>query len=1078
MRKLFYIVSFCLLAVALPAVADTYYFCDFENDTENATWQLNTPRNENHEWAQLWYIGSAVAKDGERGLYVSTDNGATTSYQAKPQSVIVWREFDNLEAGMYDVAFDWRNMGDSLRAALLVVWVPDDDPNDKTVAPKEYFSKMVCGQNEEINARAWIKDNQILFNGTIGTDSLLVGSSAWTHSVGKVQVKGNIKKYRLAFIFLTSGQAKVRNPGACVDNVQIARNNCGTPTDLKVSVSGRQATFTWKSNAQKFNIRYSKQGTDRVEEITGLNTPQLIRTLDHGVYNFYIQVVCNGETSVWYSFPIVIIYDSKCFNYLDLTEQNCYYSETVAGANQSFDTNETLLKPTKIDKGFNSMYSQHTIHYMEDEFDVRTYNSTDNRNQKVEPLRTIPDGEIASVRVGGWEPQEGHVARVAYDFVVDTTEASVLMLKYALVLQTSGHPERQRPRFILKVVDADTGKELSNCTTADFTAQTSGDGWNISRVKQGEDNDEDICWRDWTTIGMNLSEYNNAHIRILLTVYGCTQSYHYAYAYFTLNCASGRIEGINCGDNPTNEFIAPPGFDYRWYLATDPNTTLSTKDTFPVDYDDDRLYMVDVIYKTNKDCGFTLSACAIPRYPVPEATYEVYQKDCKNYIRFTNKSHVRTKNIRTGEVTEYSPYSLESILWDFGDAAPQTAEWDPEIELPAEGGNYHVALTTTIGLCDTTAYYDIVVPAIAPDTIVEIPTGLCEGNSYTFEKKSYYSDTTIVVQAKNIYGCDSLHKLVLRFNPIKRTEIFETILEGTSYAFNGKQYTLAGKYEATLTSAAGCDSIVTLNLSIEPSLKAHVTSVSAPCAGDENHDGDAVFDVVFDITAGVADECRVSFAETDKNMGWKDEVFTFTPEYRAGTHTISISIPKNVVPGWYPFYLHFDSKNVGSCRDTAMVEVRYPSSIIHTRWNNVFIVLHNDNYKGYQWYKNGELVEGANESSYFEDDMNVKDTYTVRITLADGTSLSVCPFTMAQLTPVEEVSGTSAWHSGYTYTVERGSALPISKEGILHYEWYSLTGLRLHSSSEDLIRAPQESGWYILKIFTNTGEVVNRVIVL
>ena len=1080
MRKLFYIVSFCLLAVALPAVADTYYFCDFENDTENATWQLNTPKNEGYEWPHLWCIGSAVSKDGERSLYVSADNGATAGYTSgNARIVIAWREFDNLEAGEYDIAIDWRSVGDSLRAALYVAWVPDDAPNDKTDSPKNYFSNMYCALGNVVNQNKWLAENLVTFVNYTDSSYLLSGSSIWSHSIGKIAVKENIKKYRLAFAFVTWGNTAVRNPGACIDNVQLARNNCGTPTDLKASVSGRQATFTWKSSAQQFNIRYSKQGSDEVKEVKGLNAPLFIQTLDHGVYNFYIQVVCNGETSVWYAFPVVIVYDSKCFNYLDLKEENCYYSELVASVDQGFSYNETLLKPAKIDKGFSSMYSRHTIHYMENEFDARTYNSVDNNNKRVAPLRTIPEGEIASVRVGSWE-QAGHVARIAYDFVVDTTEASVLMLKYALVLQTSGHVLAQRPRFILKVVDADTGKELSKCTTADFSSQTGGDGWNIFHVNgPGTEDSNDICWRDWTTIGMNLSEYNNAHIRILLTVYGCTQSYHYAYAYFTLNCTSGRIEGINCGDNPTNEFIAPAGFNYRWYLASDPNNTLSTKDTFPVDYDDDRVYMVDVTYKTNDRCGFTLSACAIPRYPVPEATYKVYQKDCRNYVDFTNKSHVRTKNIRTGEVIEHSPYSLDAVLWDFGNVSPQTTEWAPDsVELPAEGGIYRVALTTSIGLCDTTAYYDIVVPAIAPDTVVETPTGLCEGRPYTFEGKKYSSDTTIIVQSKNIYGCDSLYKLVLRFNPIKRTEISETILEGTSYTLDGKQYTTAGKYEATLTSAAGCDSIVTLNLSIEPSLKAHVTSVAAPCAGDANHDGDAAFDVEFDITAGAGDECRVSFSEAEKTMGWKDEVFTFTPEYKVGTHTISISIPKNVVPGWYPFYLHFDSKNVGSCRDTAMVEVRYPTSVVETRWGDVFVVSHNDDYREYQWYKNGEPIEGATGATYFEDGMDAGTTYSVRITLADGTALSVCPFTMAQLTSVEEVNGTSAWHSGYTYTVERGSVLPISMEGISHYEWYSLTGQRLHSSNAEGIRAPQESGWYILKVFTNAGDVVNHVVVL
>lgn len=1076
MRKLSYIVSLLFLAVALPLAADTYYFCDFENEAENAKWQLNTPRNESATWANLWYIGSATAKDGQKGLYISADGGATVGYQKQSQMVIAWREFDNLEQGEYDIAIDWRNVGDSLRSALYVLWIPDDDPTDKTTPENKYFSQMICGMNNEINARKWVVDNYVTFT-TGDTTNLLVGSSVWTHSVAKIQVAANIKKYRLAFMYVTAGEAAVRNPAACVDNVQIARNNCGTPTDLKVSVAGRQATFTWKSSAEKFNIRYSRQGSSEVKEIKNLNTPQLICNLDHGVYNFYIQVICNGEESVWYAFPIVIVYDSKCFNYLELTNTNCYYSEKVAGANENFDTNERLLKPIKIDKGFASMYSRHTIHYMEDEFDARTYNSVDYRKQKVEPLRTIPEGEIASVRVGSWE-QSGHVARIAYDFVVDTTEASVLMLKYALVLQTSGHEARQRPRFILKVVDADSGEELSDCTTADFTAQDSGEGWNISHVRaDGSDDGLDVCWRDWTTIGMNLSEYNNAHIRILLTVYGCTQSYHYAYAYFTLNCTSGRIEGINCGDDPTNEFIAPAGFDYRWYLASEPSKTLSTKDTFPVDYKDDRLYMVDVTYKTNKDCGFSLSACAIPRYPVPEATYQVFQKDCKNYIRFTNKSHVRTKNLRTGEVIENSSYSLETILWDFGNAAPQTTEWSPEIELPAAGGDYHVTLTTTIGLCDTAAYYDIHVPAILPDTVTD-SLRLCEGETHKFNGKEYRSDTTIVVETHNIYGCDSIYTLVLRFNPIKRTDLYETILEGTSYTLAGQQFSTAGDHKVTLKSAAGCDSIVTLHLSIEPSLKAHVTSVSAPCAGDDNHDGDAMFNVNFAITAGAADECRISFAEAEKQKGWQDASYQFDPAYKIGDHSISVSVPKNVQPGWYPFYLMFDSKNLGSCRDTAMVEVRYPSSLIYTRWNNVFILAHSEEYTSYQWYKNGEPIEGATGATYTEEGLNPKDTYTVQITLTDSTVLSVCPFTMAQLTPVEDVNATATMSQATTYVVERNAVLPLV--GVVRYEWYSLTGQCLSRHAVNgawQITAPAVSGWYILKAFTESDDVVYRIVV-
>jgi hypothetical protein len=43
-----------------------------------------------------------------------------------------------------------------------------------------------------------------------------------------------------------------------------------------------------------------------------------------------------------------------------------------------------------------------------------------------------------------------------------------------------------------------------------------------------------------------------------------------------------------------------------------------------------------------------------------------------------------------------------------------------------------------------------------------------------------------------------------------------TITEGESYSFNGQNLTSAGTYTASLQNAAGCDSLVTLNLSVNP----------------------------------------------------------------------------------------------------------------------------------------------------------------------------------------------------------------------------------------------------------------------
>jgi hypothetical protein len=61
-----------------------------------------------------------------------------------------------------------------------------------------------------------------------------------------------------------------------------------------------------------------------------------------------------------------------------------------------------------------------------------------------------------------------------------------------------------------------------------------------------------------------------------------------------------------------------------------------------------------------------------------------------------------------------------------------------------------------------------------------------------------------------------------------------SIIEGETYDFNGQSLTTAGTYEAVLTNAAGCDSVVTLTLSVEVPLNCVIeASASSICNGEE-----------------------------------------------------------------------------------------------------------------------------------------------------------------------------------------------------------------------------------------------------
>ena len=986
------------MAVSASAQLPHSYYCDFENAEENAAWKLNTPKNENYSWLNQWAIGGAVSSLGKQSMYISPDGGTNVGY-LKDQSriMIAWREL-TMEAGRYDLAFDWMCGGDSARAALLVGWVPQSG-----------FADMACALSDDYKAKKWIKDNMRQFD----RSELLTGGSVWTHAVDTLVSDGT--PHRLVFMFVYSSAAQLIQPGPCVDNIQLCRNNCGIPTEMDSKAQSLNASLSWKSAGEAFNLRLHRMGDNFATVYSDIRKTSFSSSLKEGVYDIQIQVICEGDTSVWYNFPTAFIYETKCFNYLDLSDDRCLFSMETEN---DYHDNTEHMTPGKIDYGFTSMWSRHTIHYHPEEYDSRTYGSIDSQGNFVMPLKTVPNGALASVRIGSWE-KTARSARVEYDYVVDASEASVLMLQYAMVLESSGHQEKDRPRMTIDIIDAETGAALSKCTTVDLAAQTSGEGW--YRVPDGGDGTRDVCWRDWTTLGLNLADYDGKHVKVRISAYGCTATIHYGYAYFTLTCTSGQLQGLQCGWTPTNEFIAPDGFNYRWYLVENPNQTLSRDRTYHVDYRDIRDYAVDITYKSNAACGFTLYANAIPRFPIPETTYKLEQRDCGNYITFTNTSHIRTRNWNTGEEID-TPVMPEYLFWDFGGLVPEGLDtpqkrWNPSFRLPDEEADYTFRLTAGVGLCDSTMQIDIHVPRAGEDSVVE-QVQKCEGDIYNHNGKYYQQDTTIIDRDFNTAGCDSVHTIVLRFVDAIRDSLEQTITEGETYIFGGRTLTTAGIYTDTFPGVAGCDSIVLLTLNVITPLEMELSAVEQPCPGD------ASFLIETHARKGMPDRYSLLFGEEGLAAGFLPQADTLI----GGTdNTIEVPLPADAEPGYYPFTIAFDSRVNGTALLAGEVAVRYPSSFIAQRWDDVLGILNAEYNGGYdfasfQWYRNGEAIAGATEPYYYiESKLQEGDEYTVELRRAgDERALHTCAYTVPANNSQTPVAPRKIMQNGNIYIIVNG----------------------------------------------------------
>ena len=94
---------------------------------------------------------------------------------------------------------------------------------------------------------------------------------------------------------------------------------------------------------------------------------------------------------------------------------------------------------------------------------------------------------------------------------------------------------------------------------------------------------------------------------------------------------------------------------------------------------------------------------------------------------------------------------------------------------------------------------------------------LCENQFFVWNGMSQKATAGIYVDTfLNVFGCDSIVTMRLRVNSIATSTFTQSICSGESYFWNGIAQTVAGNYLDTFQNAFGCDSIVTLNLMMNP----------------------------------------------------------------------------------------------------------------------------------------------------------------------------------------------------------------------------------------------------------------------
>ncbi len=279
----------CVCAWAQTPVTTLPYFCGFEDATENANWTLNrrggfatTPLPSN------WTVGTGAKHSGIYGLYIYTtaDGGdaSTAQYDGGNAVFTVAERQFSLPSGTYDLAFDWRCLGDSINDAIFVYWVSSS-----------------ISMTGRVTSTLPTNATPLTINGK----TYMSGSASWSQARTTVTVSGN-QSYKLVFVW-RNNTTNTYNPSGCVDNVQLQVHETATDcwksvTNLRWQQGATSDVLSWSGNSNAtYDIFYWLEGSVQVDSIIGVTGNNYVfnhGNLASGLYTFAVRTNCGEAQSI------------------------------------------------------------------------------------------------------------------------------------------------------------------------------------------------------------------------------------------------------------------------------------------------------------------------------------------------------------------------------------------------------------------------------------------------------------------------------------------------------------------------------------------------------------------------------------------------------------------------------------------------------------------------------------------------------------------------------------------------------------------------------------------------------------
>ncbi|MDX2360761.1 MAG: T9SS-dependent M36 family metallopeptidase [Crocinitomicaceae bacterium] len=236
--------------------------------------------------------------------------------------------------------------------------------------------------------------------------------------------------------------------------------------------------------------------------------------------------------------------------------------------------------------------------------------------------------------------------------------------------------------------------------------------------------------------------------------------------------------------------------DGNTYSTTGMYTTVLTSSTGC-----DSTVTLDLTMSTTAATSETLSACDTYFWPATGSSYT----SSGNYAT-TLTSSTGCDSTVTLFLTINSANSSSETAANCG-----SYTWPVNGQTYTASGNYSSLLNTSTG-CDSTLNLDL---TIYPSYSTIDNVSACESYVWPVNGQTYTTSGNYPELLASANGCDSTVTLELVINPIHVSSETISACESYTWAVNGQTYTSGGSFTENLSTSTGCDSTLTLDLTID-----------------------------------------------------------------------------------------------------------------------------------------------------------------------------------------------------------------------------------------------------------------------